>query len=115
MRYRADDGTEDELIWNSRDGVTPFCITLRSGKEATHVDWAADRYLPDYRPPLGSRIFVDLTESRARASARRNAEMYWARDVAARERYASADELAEILFHGYYGQPGTPDLIEVAG
>jgi len=35
MTYRADDGTEEEQVWNSRDGVTPFVITLRSGKAAT--------------------------------------------------------------------------------
>ena len=43
MTYRADDGIEEERIWNSRDGVTPFVITLRNGKQATHVDWGQDQ------------------------------------------------------------------------
>ncbi len=74
MTYRADDGTEEEQIWNSRDGVTPYVIRLRSGKTAAHVDWRNDRRMPDYEPPAGSRIFVDLTEERARAHARKYAE-----------------------------------------
>lgn len=42
MQYDADDGTETEVVWNSRDGVTPFGITLRSGKPATHARWGED-------------------------------------------------------------------------
>jgi hypothetical protein len=76
MKYRSNDGTEEELIWNSRDGVTPFAITLRSGKRATHVDWQNDQRMPDYQPPAGSRMFVDLTPERARELAERDADMY---------------------------------------
>jgi len=77
MRYEADDGSEDEIIWNSRDGVTPFVITLRSGKTARHVDWQNDRYAPDHIPQPGDRIFVDLTPDRALESTRRMVERWW--------------------------------------
>lgn len=76
MKYRADDG-EEEILWNSRDGVTPFMIRLRSGKEASHVEWHLDKYAPDYIPPVGSRIFADLTEEKAREMVRERVEELW--------------------------------------
>lgn len=114
MTYRSDDGTEEELIWNSRDGVTPFVITLRSGKQATHVDWHNDRRLPDYQPRPGERIFVDLTEEAARRYARANAERFWDDEAyPARDHYPSIPEFAELLAADYLRHPGQPDLIEV--
>ncbi len=116
MTYEADDESERETVWNSRDGVAPFVISLRSGKTARHVDWHNDRYAPDHVPQLGERIFVDLTPERAREHARRNAERYWAEDVAgARSGYASADAMAEELAQHYLSHVGQPDLIEVTG
>lgn len=118
MTYRADDGSkEEEVIWNSRDGVTPFVITLRSGKEARHVDWHLDRCVPDHMPPLGSRIFVDLTAPRARELARRNAERYWETYPPSREQFLTVDALAAMLEATYLADigKGTPDLVEVTG
>lgn len=116
MTYRSDDGSEEEIIWNSRDGVTPFVITLRSGKEARHVDWGSDRRLPDYQPPAGSRIFVDLTPEVALQRARANAERWYAdpgeTGAIAREMYPSAEVMAELLAQDYL-KPGAPDLVEV--
>lgn len=62
MTYRADDGSEEEVIWNSRDGVTPFTVRLLSGKTATHVNWAADRAVPDHRLKHGERYFGGAPE-----------------------------------------------------
>lgn len=45
MTYRAD------------DGVTPFVITLKSGKTASHVNWAADVRRPDHVLAPGERYF----------------------------------------------------------
>jgi len=114
MTYRADDDSEEEVIWNSRDGVTPFVISLRSGKQAKHVNWAGDvRMPPNYEPPAGSRMFVDITEDRARQAARRNAEQWWDHpDYPARAQFASMDEFVELLVRDYL-QPGAPDLVEV--
>ena len=77
MQYQADDGTEVEWIWNSRDGVTPFVITLRSGKSARHVDWSGDIYAPDHRPQPGDRIFVDLIPERAIERRRAFVDRWW--------------------------------------
>jgi len=57
MTYRSDDGSETEQIWNSRDGVTPFVIRSRSGKEMTHVNWQHDKPIPNHRLKHGDRFF----------------------------------------------------------
>lgn len=117
MTYRSDDGTEEEVVWNSRDGVTPFVISLRSGKAASHVDWHLDRRVPDYQPPAGSRMFVDLTEERALECARVNAEQWMADPelaAMAREQYGDIETMAHALAAEYL-RPGAPDLIEVTG
>lgn len=67
MQYETDDGTEREWIWNSRDGVTPFALRLRSGRMARHVRRHEDRYAPEHEPKPGALMFVDMTEERARA------------------------------------------------
>ena len=63
MTYRSDDGSEEEVIWNSRDGVTPFTVRLLSGKRATHVNWAADQASPGHKPGPGERYFAGPPES----------------------------------------------------
>lgn len=74
MQYRSDDGTEAEVLWNSRDGVTPFCITSRNGKQMRHVEWRNDRCDPGFKPSSGMRIFVDATEDLVRESLMRYVE-----------------------------------------
>jgi hypothetical protein len=61
MQYRSKDGTESEQIWNSRDGVTPFGVLSRNGKQMYHVEWNNDEYDPYFVPPSGMRIFVNAT------------------------------------------------------
>jgi len=65
MRYRSDDRTLEEWIWNSRDGVTPFVVQMQDGQLGSHVQWDMDKRLPGHKPKVGDRIFVDLTEERA--------------------------------------------------
>jgi hypothetical protein len=116
MKYRSDDGTEEELIWNSRDGVTPFTVTLRSGKTATHVDWQSDRRIPDYEPPAGSRTFVDLTPERAREIAERIVDQYLSNPELGddlRQQLGTRDQAIAELTAGYL-RPGAPDIVEVA-
>lgn len=116
MTYRSDDGTETEQVWNSRDGVTPFVITLRSGKQATHADWQHDRRMPeDWTPPPGMRVFADLTERRARVLAGMVVDRWLADpDTAARilARYGTREAAAAMLLEDMTGRPGEPDLID---
>ena len=116
MTYRADDGIEEERIWNSRDGVTPFVITLRNGKQATHVDWDQDqRMAEDWTPPPGMRYFADLTPERARVHAARNYDAWTAdpaqpRDIAILG--ANRERAIAKLAGSYLERPGGPDLID---
>jgi hypothetical protein len=45
--------------------------------EMKHGNWHLDRYDPAYVPPIGSRVFVDLTEELARPRAVEYVEKYW--------------------------------------
>lgn len=138
MLYRADDGSEEEWIWNSRDGVTPFVVTLRSGKPARHVEWNRDRYDPEHVPQPGERIFVDLVPEKAIERRRAFVERWWddpampmrehlflgpmGKEGAARElalcdldpSRGFADETCDSLgLPRSTEQTATPDLIEV--
>lgn len=116
MKYQADDGSESEIVWNSRDGVTPFVITLRSGKQARHVEWRNDVYHPEHKPVPGDRIFVDLTMARAEELALANARRYFEdAELAAiaRERWATPEEMAKEMAVEAFGDGHAPDLIEV--
>lgn len=58
MRYACDACGHNEMIWNSRDGITPFSVGCRKcNKLANHIDWEGDIYAPDFRPQSGARIF----------------------------------------------------------
>ena len=63
-----------EVIWNSRDGVTPFCLACPScGRpELHHVNFRGDVYMPEHVPHNGQRVWVSMTEERATSLAIRN-------------------------------------------
>ena len=116
MRYRAlDDPGEVEEVWNSRDGRTPYTILLRDGRTATHADWTTMVHRPDYNPPAGSRIFVDLTDEIARTNAEAYVKKIWddqgAEGMLARSQFDTAQAMIESLVSDI--QPGEPTLIEV--
>jgi hypothetical protein len=81
MAYRAKDGDTIEILWNSRDGVTPFILHSQDGEEMNHVDWGRDIYAPFFVPAVGARIFVDLTMERAIEYRKQYVERYWEVDV----------------------------------
>lgn len=125
MKY-ADEHGNSELVWNSRDGVTPFIIHLRNGNEAQHVEWQRDSYQPHRVPHIGDRIFVNLTMDRAREMAARVVERDWddagtSGDGSIKwepmsKRHASKEQAITDIAKGLYeyGDPGKgPDLVEV--
>lgn len=67
MEYECCSCGVEELIWNSRDGVTSFTIRCRHCDNglARHIYWLGDVYNPHYKPRPGERIFVDLTKEKA--------------------------------------------------
>lgn len=78
MQYQNKRTGEIEVLWNSRDGVTPFCIRSRDGKdEMSHVNWQADRCCPDYAPKHGERIFVNLDLEQSLPFSREYVEKHW--------------------------------------
>lgn len=65
MNYKCKSCENEEKLWNSRDGVTPFIIDCKNCKgEAYHINFHLDKRLPDYKPIPGQRIFVDMTEEK---------------------------------------------------
>ena len=63
MKYQNDDG-HVMWCWNSRDGITPFGITVPASIDQAastyhHVDWYEDAFMPNFVPPVGMRIFTD--------------------------------------------------------
>jgi hypothetical protein len=115
MQYECKSCRTVEIIWNSRDGVTAFGVDCRAcGGETTHVRWGKDIYAPDYVPPLGSRMWVDLTPTRRKQLARKTAKRYWETYPPSRDQFATVDDLAEVLSSRPVF-PGEPDLIVVAG
>ena len=117
MAYRCDLCAVTELVWNSRDGVTPFCIGCSScgAGEANHANWGLDVYAPDHRPLKGQRYFRDGLRAEARAIMRARLEK--GRDtsyeVPEDEWPAFIDECLSDDEHGEF-QRGWPMLV-VAG
>lgn len=113
MRYRCKAG-HDEQIWNSRDGVTPFMMSCRCGAESQHVDWKRDLCMPAFVPPVGSRIFVDLTLEKAREYCRRRVEQGWDDpDYPMSENWPTKEAAVEELAASAMDPPGQPDVLVV--
>jgi hypothetical protein len=61
MKYVSEYNGRVEWIWNSRDGVTPFCIRdphAPGDYAMQHDDWGEDAFIPNFIPPVGMRIFI---------------------------------------------------------
>lgn len=73
MHYACKNCKHREVIWNSRNGVTPFGLTCPScGKhDLLHVEWHRDVKAPDHVPHPGQRVFIDMTIEKARLYAER--------------------------------------------
>ena len=115
MTYRGELTGRTELLWNSRDGVTPFIIPSADREESmTHVDFASDRRVPTYVPAIGMRVFVTMTRERAAEHARRIVERDWA---SMREHFGSHDRAIAVIERSCYGEDGmegcSPDIIVV--
>ncbi len=117
MNYASDDGKVKEVLWNSRDGVTPFCLNSVDDMEMRHVDWQHDIRSTLHVPEVGSRMFIDLTKDRMLEFTRANVEAYWDdseypmkdnEELAALGKEGAAYRLA---YNGW--QDGQPDVVVV--
>jgi|GEM_PF-1550979 len=115
MAYASRDGSQREVLWNSRDGVTPFGLHAadKSG-ELFHVTWPLDVYAPAFIPPVGMRVFIDLTEEAARAHVERQVERDWENPTYPMSRaFASKQEAVKRLTDSHMERAGQPDVVVV--
>lgn len=117
MQYECKGCGHVEWLYNTRDGVTPFGVDcVACGGEALHARWNEDRYQPDYDPPPGSRIFVDMTPEIAAEQAKPYAESMWNHPAyPAREHgtWETVEEMADYFAAEWCKTPGNPALITV--
>ncbi len=118
MLYRCE-GAEphDEILWNSRDGVTPFVIKCaRCESEMKHENWSKDRRVPDHIPEVGDRIFVNLTMDQAMPGARKHVEQYWDHSewpLSKTYPGMTREECVGAKAQEWVGDGGNPHVIEV--
>jgi hypothetical protein len=96
-------------IWNSRDGVTPFCMYSKEfGVQLQHSHWASDVCDPTYKPKKGDLIWKTYTEKEAEDSARRTLQRW-------KEETAEMEVMTDSEFFEKYRWDGRRDQIEHLG
>ena len=82
MRYSCQCG-HSEIIWNSRNGVTPFCTSCPSCNQPTlqHVEFGRDIYAPNHKLNKGQRFWRDGTKEEAKAIIKEHCERFSALGV----------------------------------
>lgn len=73
MQYRCEKCGKFEVLWNSRDGVTPLIISCRQKNckgGMQHVNWQSDIYMPNHIPASGQRVFIDMPDELKMPTAR---------------------------------------------
>lgn len=98
-----------ELMWNSRDGVTPFGTLCPSCDEPSleHVWWNQDLCKPDHKPAPGQRVWVSMTQ----AEAARHAEARIASAKAQGDERERSKKVFEALVAHIYQDGEAPDLV----
>lgn len=110
MTYQCEKCGVEEIIWNSRDGVTPFmvrCNNLDCDGSMKHINWQADEFAPDYLPLKGQRVFITLPKELRVPVARRRVAGFDGTDyeLQGREREAMVHDIEREI------QPDEPMLI----
>lgn len=118
MLYCCEENREHkEIIWNCRDGVTPFKVSCRAPGCRAMMQHAVNGMLraTAYIPHVGQRMFCDITEERAAERAKNFVDHYWGLKVdglALQERYSSKQEAMLVRIKDWL-KPGAPDCREV--
>jgi len=113
MQYRDEVTGEVEVLWNSRDGVTPFGITSRSGNMSRHINFNQDRCVPNFVPEPGMRIFVDASPKHAhiQQAAKDYVERHWSVGMQSAFDGRSKEEVIEHFIQEWT-RPGSPTVVE---
>jgi hypothetical protein len=103
MTYVCEDCGHREIIWNSRDGVTPMgCPCPRCDHGSMwHSSWESMCYAPGHTPHKGQGVWIDMPESFKPVIARMRTASF---EGTEEERAALIEAIIEDL------QPGTPWL-----
>lgn len=107
-----------ERIWNSREGVTPFCLPCPSCGEGSlrHVEWNRDEEATNHVPHFGQRIFVNLTMERARERAEASVAYHHDKlGVPLPDEMTRAELVERVAKHEYesFGAGNSPDVAVV--
>jgi hypothetical protein len=120
MLYRCDFGCHTELLWNSRDGVTPFGIRSRDEVHPMlHWGWNRDIPAPTHVPQIGDRIFVSMTQERAAIHAVTYVDRIWDAPKHPASRFGHWASKAEAIgyfaakFYSEHGKGESPDIVTV--
>jgi len=112
MRYRCEICGEEIMIWNSRDGVTPFgvsCINKLCSGSMTHINWNQDKFDKDYLPQGGDYVFIDLPKQLFDLYIKMRIRKYWDNETCPMSKYfKSKDEAFKKL--SKTSKTGEPDL-----
>jgi len=103
MQYRCTGCLRTEILWNSRDGVTPFIVRCSECKaDMQHINWQQDR------PQEDMRIFMSMPITVARALARKMVERV------PRDPDMDIEEYTEQLAQEYYKEGISPMVLSIS-
>lgn len=112
MEYHCQACGNIEIVWNSRDGVTPFIIDCpKCDGEAQHDNWNKDKRSPFHNLQPGQRYFVDCSKEEFIEAKRQMVEEYWeGKDGAPpmKEMFESKAQAVEELSKDF--EPGQPTI-----
>jgi len=121
MTYKCEKCMVQEMIWNSRDGVTPFCISCKTcgassfpGPLMQHINWQNDTCDPSYCPKKGERVFIDSTLQIRRIYERMKIERFWNHaEYPMFKRWNTKEEALDALTKDFDPEKGEPFILTV--
>lgn len=113
MQYRCNTCGVRSLIWNSRNGVTPFATSCACGGERTHINWRSDKRMsPEYVPPPGyCDVFLDISPERAKEFAIKRVNSFVGTEYGLKSGTAEYDEMVRKLTESYVNDCCFMDII----
>lgn len=111
MEYKNRVTGQIVVIWNSRDGVTPFCAGI-DGVEHQHVNFALDQFQRYWVPEVGDYIFIDCDHDTWKAQEKEHIERDWDHPEYPISKMGLTKEATLVEFMKEF-QPGQPMTVQV--
>ncbi len=115
MLYACEECGHREILWNSRDGVTPFtigCTACEMDLKGTmsHINFAQDyRTGPKYRPWSAMRIFVNISKEQHKVYKTAFVNQWWGDPKSMiQQTYGTKEKAVEELCKDF--KEGEPDV-----